>query len=173
MSRTAFAALAVLAFTASLMPVAAHDPPLPPLPTQAACTSAEPLHHYAAATSLEGAVSWRTTVALFDSCPLDGEADFGVGGGFLPASHHGSYDGNTGKWTITVCVDDYVWGSSVGLIVGIDSGGGNVQELAQGVGCATATSFTTGASSGWYVFLTNRVVGTTVIAPTIGHIYDI
>lgn len=179
MSRIAFAALAALALMAAATPLAsAHDPAIPPLPDQ--FCGPQHLHHYTAATSVDAravtTVYWRTTVQLFDSCPFDGEADYGVGGAFLPASHHGSYDAEKGLYTITACADDLVWGSSVGLVVGYDSGGGNIVEVAQGVGCATATSATLGAGGGWWVFLTDRLYGTQNVqasAPTSGHIYDI
>lgn len=180
MHRIAFASLAALAVAAAMAPVAsAHDPALPPLPTQ--FCGPQHLHHYGAATSVDthvvASVYWRTTVELFDSCPLDGEADFGVGGAFLPASHHGSYDGATGLYTITACAEDIAFGGDVGLVVGYDSGGGNIVEVARGVGCVPAASSTLGAGGGWWVFLTDRASTTgqqsVASVPTFGHIYDL
>jgi hypothetical protein len=167
----------------------AHGPPNIPLPNQFCGNQAT--HHYTTGTSLRLSLpivqyaNWRTTVQLMDSCPYDGEGDYGIGGGFLPIDHHGSYDPFTNTWSITACVDDDMWGPAagnpfaVGLIIGVNVGGGNIVEYASGNGCATATApdlgfgITQSADFGWWVFLENRNIGTILIEPTNGHLYSL
>jgi hypothetical protein len=184
MSRTAFVPLAAIALLGALVPFASSHSPNFPLPFQ--FCGDQHLHHYTAATSVDTTllttVYWRTTVQLFDSCPFDGEPDYGIGGAFLPSSHHGTYDPNLGIWKITACADDDLWGPAtgptpVGLIVGVDTGGGVILDLADGFGCVTASypggPGGPGAAPGFWVFLANSNAGVTPRVPTVGHIYDI
>ncbi len=185
----------------------AHPYPVP-APDLGPCNASEPSHHYVTGTSLDvgnsalPTVTWRTTVLLFDSCAfIDGEGDFGVGGGFLPTNHHGI--NGAGVWSGEVCVEDDVYGFDVEFVVGVSPGGGVINEVAHGTGCiyVSLPSFypqpapnppSPGADGGIWVFLENTVgdpnaatqinldpsnvsatakVAPGVVVPTTGHIY--
>ena len=133
-------------------------------------------HHYVAGTSVAtgGLVSatWRTTVVLTDSCEFqDGEGDFGIGGGFLPADHHDAYTG--------VCVTDAL-GQVVGFWIGAKGASGgivNVSPLQFGCGAAfdaNQVPIKPGVDGGWWIFLANTDTSTFsqpgVTLPTQGHI---
>ena len=133
-------------------------------------------HHYATGSSanLNGiaTATWRTTVVLTDSCETyDGEGDFGVGGGFLPASHHNAYQG--------VCVAD-ITGTTVDFWIGAKGPSGgivSVSPLLSGCGSAfdaNGAPIAPGVDGGWWIFLANSAsLGFTSslnAPPTAGHI---
>ena len=149
--------------------VGAHGPPAL-LPYESCGPQKE--HHYGsgstvAAFSPVGSITWRTTVVLLDSCPYDGEGDFGIGGGFLPADHH---------FGQRVCVYDDS-GLAVRFTIGAaDASGVIVRESFTWTTCGPAHDFLgpipPGADSGWWVFLQDVVDGSgNVGTPTTGHIY--
>ncbi len=165
----------LLVATALVTPLAAplggaHGDPAP-IPPGYPCNPFDPTHHYGTGTSIDAgysalpSVTWRTTMLLFDSCALiDGEGDFGVGGGFLPTNHHGSIVG--GIWQGDVCVQDDVFGFDVEFIVGYSTGGGSIVEVASGAGCIPVSlpavypqpfpnPPSPGADGGIWVFLKN------------------
>ena len=93
-------------------------------------------------------------------CPptlADGDFEFGIGGGFLPASHHNSM----------VCVEDAVLGSTVQYRTGADLNGDGVVDDHEAssplTGCAAMGS--PGADGGWWVFVEG--------AATTGHIWTL
>lgn len=150
--------------------------PIPPTPLDTPCAPSHD-HHYTTGTSLVfgtpiTSATWRTTVILADSCPtLDGDGDFGVGGGFLPANHHDAYKG--------VCVSDTTGFTQTFWIGTVNPSGAvtSISPLFQGCGAAYDTSgvpMPPGADGGWWVFLANEVQttgqSTYLAAPTTGHI---
>lgn len=148
-----------------------------PFPAPGA-TPCAPLHdhHYAAGGSVVAgtpvaSASWRTTVVLTDSCATyDGEGDFGVGGGFLPADHHNAYEG--------VCVSDatatVAGAAPIAFWIGTTSPGGVVTAVSPlFYGCGYAP-MPPGADGGWWIFLANQATAgpqTQLYSePTLGHI---
>lgn len=160
---------------ATLAPMAAAHFPSFPAPTPGPCQM-EHAHHYGTGTSLDGralvtSVTWRNTVILLDSCvPQNGEGDYGIGGGFLPADHHSGF---------TCVFDDVI--PNVHFHIGAVDASGNVVAISDRWDTcgwpvdSLGVAIPPGADNGWWIFLVDVVEVTTsgvvVSTPTTGHIY--
>lgn len=131
----------------AMIPTAlAHTPAGTPNPN---CNPFENPHDYSGPASFSvGSVGFGF-VSVQDGCAAatsDGDFEFGNGGGFLPASHHGSF----------VCVTDNVL-PLVSFSVGADGDGDGLitntapDSLVSGSGCVTGGA--AGADGGWWVFV--------------------
>lgn len=144
MNKTLLSLLALV-----LLPTAlAHFPPGTSNPE---CNPAQNPHDYW--TGVDPGV-----VTVSDGCRAggDGDAEYGVRGAFLPASHH----------TDTVCVEDLLLDDPA-FAIGADGNGDGMitanapDSLVTGSGCVKAGG-PAGADGGWWVFLTGPA--------TVGHV---
>lgn len=140
MNTKMFVAILAMAFVPTAV---AHFPTGTP---NTNCNATENPHDYVSQASvlIVGAVS------VFDGCPSatsDGDFEWGNGGAFLPASHHGN----------SPCVVDEVFGN-VTFTVGADVDGdfvisNNAPDWAvTGSGCVTGAGGP-GADGGYWVFI--------------------